>query len=338
MNIASRVKNFCTDNHLVRPNDKIIIGISGGPDSVALTHILHHVQYSWGLKLHLAHVNHHLRRGANHDQAFVEKLARGMNLPLSVHHRKNLKKKKRGSIEELAREERLDFFTKLAKKINADTIALAHTQNDLAETVLMRILRGTGLQGLRAILPFKKMRGITLIRPLLSLKKKDIIQYLKNHRLRYCLDATNQDTAFFRNKIRHHLLPLLERHYNPNIQESLQNLAQNSATDYDYLISQSQALYKKLTKKNPRRGEVHLPLTALRKNPLALQRLVFRLSFADLKGDTNQLTLSHIQKIEQLVTSYPTGAGVVLPSKICITKNEKNLKWVSPSGAKPSFK
>ena len=338
MNIVSRVKDFCTSNLLIHPNDKIIIGISGGPDSVALTHILHQLQYTWGLKLHLAHVNHHLRRGANRDQGFVEKFAKKMNLPLTVHHWKKLKKMPRGSIEELAREERLSFFIKLRKKINADSVALAHTQNDLAETVLMRILRGTGLQGLRAILPYKEMGEMTLIRPLLALKKTEIIQYLKTNRLSYCLDLTNKDTAFFRNKMRHELLPILERQYNPNITESLEHLAESSGEDYEYLMHQSKILYKKLTAKNQRSGEINLPLSALRKSPLALQRMVFRLAFAHLKGDTNQLTLAHIQKIEQLNEQSPDNAFAALPSKIYFIKNKKNLKCFSPSGAKPSLK
>ncbi|HQP10923.1 MAG TPA: tRNA lysidine(34) synthetase TilS [Candidatus Omnitrophota bacterium] len=303
----------------------VIVGVSGGSDSMALTHLLHALQYELGFHLHIAHFNHNLRRSAKADQKFVEEVAEELNVPCSVGYWKNAKALKKGSLEEAARTERFKFFRRLAKKINSKVVVLAHTEDDLAETVLMRILRGTGLQGLRGILPRRELEDIWVIRPLLNIKKSAILTYLKKKKIPFRADPTNRQKKFFRNKVRLELLPLLARRYNHNIKEILINLAKNAGTDYDYLENQAQKIFKKHAQCPSNRKTVSIDLNVFSAQHSAIKNMIVRLSIQWMKGDTNRLTSAHFREIESLLNDRPKGAIVHLPQGICLKKNIQYL-------------
>lgn len=332
MHLITKIKENIQNAQYFRNRNPVIVGVSGGPDSVALAHILHALQYEIGFHLHIAHYNHHLRRTANGDQKFVEALAEKLNVPCSVGHWKNPKALKKGSLEEAARKHRFKFFSQIAKKINAHAVFLAHTENDLAETVLMRILRGTGLQGLRGILPRKEMDDIVIVRPLLNIKKETILTFLKRKRIGYRIDPTNLQKNFFRNRVRLELIPLLQKKYNHNIQGLLTNLANNAGTDFDYLESQARKLFEKHTKPS-NNGTVHIDRKALAVLHPALQRMVLRLGIQKLKGNTNRLTLTHFKEIEDLLENRPKGSIVNLPQGIFA---RKDIKYLLLSHNRPS--
>ena len=229
----------------------------------------------------------------------------------------------KGSIEEIARRHRLHFFVHLAKKIKAQHIALGHTQNDFAETVLLHLLRGSGLQGLRGIMPQRYLEGVSFIRPLLFIRRSEILGFLKNHKLKYRLDPTNKQTKFFRNKIRHKLLPLLQKQYNPNIVNLLANLGNNSALDYDYLIAHAAKIMKSLSKKS--RNVISMKLKEFKKQHSAIQRVMIRLSIECLKGNTNRLTLKHIVEIEDLIHNRPVNSVVDLPDRLYVRKDKESI-------------
>jgi len=325
MQLIQKVKKSIQDDHLFGRGHTVIVGVSGGPDSVALAHILHALQYQLSFHLHFAHFNHHFHRNANADQKFVENLAEQLNIPCSVGHWKNSKLFKKSSFEDAARRRRIQFFSRLAKKINAQAIVLAHTKDDLAETVLMRILRGTGLQGLRGILPKRNLGTICVVRPLLKLKKKDILTFLKKRGIVFRTDPTNAQTKFFRNRIRIKLLPLLAKDYNRNITELLTNLIDNISTDYNYIRQQSQKLSKKLVKYSRGKKRAHIDLGSFSKEHPALQRMLVRNVIKQFKGDTNRFTMAHFKEIEDLVHRRPTGTIVHLPKNIRIRKNSRSL-------------
>jgi tRNA(Ile)-lysidine synthase len=325
MRLIQKVKKNLQDNPLFVRGATVIVGTSGGPDSTALTHILHNLQYELGFHLHIAHFNHNLHRSANTDQKFVEQLAEQLNVPCSVGHWSNSKTHKKGSIEDAARKQRFQFFNQLAKKINARVIVLAHTEDDLAETVLMRVLRGTGLQGLRGILPSRKMDGIYYIRPLLAVKKEHILTFLKKKNIPYRIDPTNKKTEFFRNKIRLELLPLLSKQYNHNIKELLTNLADNIATDYNYLEMQAQKLFTKLAKCSSNNKNIRIDLKLYSSQHPALKRMIIRNGVKQLRGNTNRLTLAHFREIEDFLQNRPQKATVHLPRNISIRKDSKYL-------------
>lgn len=325
MNLVQEVRKKVHELHLLPVNNLVIVGVSGGPDSVALLHIFHTLKYELGLQLHVAHFNHGLRKSADTDEKFVERLAKKWHLPYTSKRWRHQPWRKRGSVEEIAREQRFAFLTHLAQKLGTNTIALGHTVDDLAETVLMRILRGTGLQGLRGMLPQRAMGRYRFIRPLLGIKKKDILEYLHKNKIPFRTDPTNQQTRFFRNKIRLELLPLLEQRYNPRIRNILSNLSENMATDYDYLEREAQKIFTKLFRRRANNNHLQLDLKLFTKQHEAIRRMLVRMAIAELHGNTNRLTLTHSKKIEDLLWHSPVGSVVDLPGRICVRKEEANL-------------
>lgn len=325
MDIIQKTKKSIARYSLINTGDRVLVGVSGGPDSVALLHILNKLRYELGINLSVIHVNHQLRKSADTDQKFVQDLCTSLNIPCAVLklNMKNIKEK--GSLEEIARKKRFDAFIRIAGANKANVIALAHHQDDLAETVLMRILRGTGLLGLRGILPKRKFNRLQVIRPFLDIPKRDIDIFLKKSKIKYRIDPTNKQTCFFRNKIRLELLPKLKKNYNNNISEVLAHLADNIAVDYDYLHNQGQKSLKKLNMLTQRKNQIQLSLAPLKKLHPSLLRIVIRLSIEQLKGDMKRLTLNHINEVEDLIHNRPAGAIVNLTGGIYLIKKKSTL-------------
>jgi len=325
MLIKDKVKKDILKHRLIVPGDHVILGLSGGPDSVALLHILNSLQSEIGFRLQTAHFNHQLRRGSKKDQAFVQSLTKILHIPLTVKNAHSQLRLSKGSLEEKAREQRLSFFLRLAKKVDAPKIALAHTLDDLAETVLMRLLRGSGLQGLRAILPIRNIQGVDIIRPILNIHRIEVLNYLKKDNIHYRVDPTNAQTVYFRNKVRHKLLPLLQKEYNPNIQTILANLSVNMTTDYAYLESQTQKIFQKMTRQSKRANTIQIELKKFCRQPRAIQHMIVRKAYELLNGNTNRLTLSHNSQIDDLISQRPDQSIVHLPNHIYIRKEPHTL-------------
>jgi tRNA(Ile)-lysidine synthase len=308
--IRETVKKF----NLIDKNDRILIGVSGGPDSVALLHLLNSLRKELNLDLRIAHLDHKLRKGSGRDLEFVRRLGKKLGLPV-ITAKTDISR--RGSIEQNARDARLTFFFKTAKKIGAKKIALGHNRDDQAETVLMRMIRGAGLYGLNAILIKKEMKGFTIIRPLLRTPRKEIEAYLVKRKIKFCLDLSNSQDRYFRNKIRNKLLPLLESGYNKNIREVLSNMAESVGADYDYLNLSAIRVMKGAGKS--------LNLDKIIKLHPAIQRIILRMNIARLKGDTRRVTFRHMREIEDLILNRPANSIVNLPKGICIIKHKKTL-------------
>lgn len=324
MSLSDRILKSIQHNHLINSADKILIGVSGGGDSVALLHVLNRLQTQIGFQIHVGHINHHLRESADNDQRFVEKLCRTLNvsctsLSLDLHK----KIKQGGSVEEIARTARFKALIKIAKKNHIHAVALGHHQDDLAETVLLRILRGTGLQGLQAILPLRKIDSMVFIRPLLDVRRADIEVFLKKNKIKYRSDPTNQQMHFFRNKIRHQLLPYLKRHYQKNIEQVLANLALTSGEDYEYLRQQALKIFPTLAKKN--RTKLSISLVKFQTWPVALKRMILRLAIENVTGHLRSLTLTHLLELEDLISHRPAGSIVDLPHGLAVKKTKTEI-------------
>ncbi len=224
-----------------KKNDKLIIAVSGGPDSICLLDCLAHLQkkYAWGL--HVAHVNYGLReRDADADEQLVQEKAKLYNIPYSVLRAKKTHQK--NNLEEHLRNIRYDFFEQLRYQLGFDAIVTAHHRDDQAETILLHLLRGCGMRGLGAMRP----KNDHIIRPFLLTSKSDILTYLQYKQLSFRLDATNETSLFTRNRIRLEVIPLLQK-LNPNIVETLARTALSLADDADALSSHFK---EKFTKKN----------------------------------------------------------------------------------------
>ena len=315
--IIERVKDTGRRYRLLISNDKVLLGVSGGPDSVTLLYLLNSLKKEFKLKLHIAHLDHRLRKDSYQDREFVEHLGRKLNIPVTSSQINIKEISKRGSLEEIARNARLGFFFKVAKDIKAKKIALGHNLDDQAETVLMRILRGTGLYGLAGILPKRNIAGFWIIRPLIEVRRKDIEAFLKRKNIRPRIDASNLEDIYFRNKIRNRLMPLLAKDYNKNIKEVLCNMAQGVGYDYDYLSRAAQRAMKQLKYKINLKKFVHL-------HP-AMQRLAIRFNIAKVKGDTRRLTFQHIKEVEDLIFNRPVNSVVDLPKGVSAVKKKHSL-------------
>jgi tRNA(Ile)-lysidine synthase len=230
MNLIKKIQENIFHYSLFPRGAKIIVAVSGGPDSVCLLSILNDLQKKYDISFIIAHVNYGLRgKDSSLDEKLVRELAQKLSSPIEVlRYRPG---KCRTNSEEKLRIVRYDFFEKIRDKYDADVVAVGHNLNDQAETVMMRIARGTGLRGLGAI----KFKNGTVIRPLLNIDRKAILGYLGEKKLRWRIDETNLGADFTRNKIRNRIFPYLEKNINPNIQESLFRLSQSVADDYDFI-------------------------------------------------------------------------------------------------------
>ncbi|MDD2679958.1 MAG: tRNA lysidine(34) synthetase TilS [Candidatus Omnitrophica bacterium] len=315
--IIDKVKDTITRHGLIKRGDLVLAAVSGGADSLCLLYLLHALSLSIGFKLKIAHLDHMLRESSGKDAQFVRGLGSKLGIPVIIGRINVGRLAKKGSLEEIARNARLEFLLKVAKGIKAEKIALAHNLDDQAETVLMRILRGTGLYGLAGILPKRKLYGFEIIRPLIRVQRSEIEAFLKQKKIRPRIDRTNFQDIYFRNKIRHKLIPLLKKEYNPAVKEALSNMAEGIAFDYDYLNQQALRLVK------AKRNRVNI-LKFLKLHP-AMQRLVLRLSISRLQGSTRRITFAHIREIEDLILKRPVNSIVDLPKGISVVKKPKNI-------------
>ncbi|TAN62007.1 tRNA lysidine(34) synthetase TilS [bacterium] len=324
MPLLNKFRKTIREYNLIDKGDKIVIGVSGGADSVALTLLLKAISKELELSLHIAHLNHNLRgEDSKRDADFVLRLSQRLNLPVSSSEISASDLRQGGSLEEAARKARLGFFFKIAKERKAAKIALGHNLDDQAETVLMRLIRGSGLLGLSGILPKRKMGNFTIIRPLLDVTRSEIERFLKSRRIKPRQDYTNRQEVFFRNRIRRRLLPELSA-YNKNIKESLARAACNIAIDYDYILSQGLRSFKRL-RRNKAGAKIVFPLARFYKLHLSLQQMCLRLAFKELKADTRRLTHQHIKELMDLAYNRPAGSIVDLPARISAMKNSRQL-------------
>ncbi|TAN38439.1 MAG: tRNA lysidine(34) synthetase TilS [Verrucomicrobia bacterium] len=266
----------CVHNNLrryamIQRGDLVVVAVSGGADSVALLHVLHRLH----IKLAVAHLHHGIRgAAADADAAFVRRLAHRLGVPL-IEERVDVPARAKAdgiSLEMAARVARYAFFARAAKQLGAAAVAVAHTADDQAETVLLRLARGAGSQGLGGMEPVSHRDGLKIIRPLLKIPRAALIAFLKEHRLRWREDATNCDPHFLRNRVRHEILPLLEKRLNPQIRTALLRTAE--------VLREENGLLDELTGRAlfpnaPKDSTVSVKkLTAW---PLALQRRALRL-------------------------------------------------------------
>lgn len=305
---------------LLKKKDKLLLGISGGPDSLALLHLFLGLQKEYSLKLICAHFNHQLRQEADAEENFVKKACKRLDIKFISESKPVNDFFKGDSLEQTARNLRFDFFLKTSRQTKFKKIALAHHKDDLVETVLMRLIRGSGLKGLQGFLPKSKYRSLAVIRPLIESPKTDILKWLKKNKINYCLDQSNFEDKFFRNRIRLKLMPLLKE-FNPNIVNNIYNAARTISRDYSFLHSFSYQAFLGLKIKEKGRS-LSLRLSGLRELPEAIFANVIRIAIEELQGHTRRLEAKHLIEIEDLVMRRPLGSIVDLPS--LIIKKEQN--------------
>lgn len=271
----------------------LLVAVSGGPDSLALLHVLHSLRAEFGLRLHGAHLNHNLRGDeSDEDAEFTAGAFRRMSIPFTSHSAdvSTYRRKHKLSLEDAARRVRYAFLANAVALHNADAIALGHTADDQAETVLMHIIRGSGLNGLRGmnVIDERVIDGkpATLFRPLLDTRRAETQAYCRAMGLTPRIDASNSSPAFLRNRIRLELLPLLER-MNPSVRDALLRLSVNASQDSDYISMQANPVWGDVAQVDGN-GVVSLDTAALRKEHAAIQGRILRRSIEAAGGEVTQ--------------------------------------------------
>jgi tRNA(Ile)-lysidine synthase len=253
---------------------------------------LHKLQKKYDLELIVAHVNYNLRRNDSKlDEKLVRELAKKNSLDIEVKKIQDTEYKIQNTrSEEGLRTIRYKFFEAVCKKCKADTIAVGHNLNDQAETVLMRLLRGTGLRGLGAI----KFKNGNIIRPLLNVPRKEIIAYLRKNKIAYRIDKTNLGADFTRNKIRNKLISDLEKNFNPNIQEILYKFSESASADYDFIARFAKEWLK---------ASNILKASSLNNLHPSIRREVLRQAIEKHNPNLREIESAHIEEINKILKS-----------------------------------
>ena len=327
--IRAQVKKTIESYKLIEKGDRVLVCVSGGPDSMALLYLMASLRGCYNITLCAAHLDHMLRgRESAGDADFVKKAALTLNIPVtceSIDVKRAVLASKM-SVEETAREIRYDFYKRAAEKLNANRIATGHTMDDQAETVLMRFIKGSGSLGLSGI-PYKRRTGeFQIIRPLLDVTRKSIEHYLEEHGIPSRTDASNFETFYFRNKIRHLLIPLLEKDFNPRIKENLSNIAENLSDEFNYLNNKASVLFKRLAADT--KAGIKIRIKELLKRHVVLQRLIIRQIICKLRGGLKGIKYRHWKAVKSLL-SCEEGAGIDLPGRIKVVKRQGQLIFTS---------
>ncbi len=310
-------------------DDRVLIGVSGGPDSIALLHLLIRLAPRHLLKLGVAHLNHNLRGYmSDNDAAFVSSHAKSVGL--KCYCRKEdiriYQRRQKLSLEHAARRVRYRFLIRTAEEKGFNKIALAHHYDDNAELILMNLLRGSGPLGLSGIPPVRNAAGpkIKIVRPIIDVSKKVILDYLDELHLPYITDVSNADTKYQRNRIRHHLIPLLQASYNPSVTQTLNQLANITRTEEDWIERQMAPFFKKAVIAQSH-SSITFSVLKLLANHLAVIRRIIRRAIYNIKGDSKRITYTHIALVIQLLKDGPVIGSVDLPDRIRVWRNNDNL-------------
>jgi len=315
---------------LISQGDRVLVGISGGPDSTALLHALFNLRSALGISLCAAHLNHMIRgKSALLDEKFVASFCRKLRVPLKIKRADvmAIAKEKKLSLEDAGRRARYKFFEEAASEFKAAKIAMGHTADDSVETVLMRLITGAGAKGLVGI-PAKRGK---IVRPLIDCTRKEIERYCGQNHLAPRVDESNRDVKFLRNRIRHELIPLLEK-FNPRVRSAIKRTSDLLGDELEYITEISAGALSKATVLKTS-GKLILDVGRLKAYPDPIKRHMLRLAIESIKGDLENITYSHIAEILSKL-SVKGRFELHLPSST-IVSGERNRLTITSSALKP---
>jgi len=297
----------------------VVVAVSGGPDSMALFDALMSLREELNLTLHGAHLDHGLRGEASSDDArFVRELFVGAGIDATVEEAdvSEYQLTNRLSLEEAARDMRYAFLAKVANQQEAAAVAVGHTADDQAESILMHLVRGTGLTGLRGMQPLTQRVSVNanlkIVRPILEVSRADTVAYCSAMDLEPRHDLTNDTTDMTRNRVRAELLPMLES-YNPSVRQALIRLSKNAAVDLDFISREVDAVWDRVCRTDA--GSLRINLEAYRELHPSLQQHLFRRAILHLKGDLADVEQKHLEAMAVLAQGS-AGKGLDLPGGI----------------------
>lgn len=313
--IINKVKDTINKHRLIEKGDKIVLGLSGGPDSVCLLHILKQLEQELDITIFAAHLNHQIRGlEAQRDAMYISNLCDKLGVKFFV---KSIDvpqycKENGLSLEEGARKLRYDMFDEIKNSIRANKIVVAHNLNDQSETILMRLMRGTGLQGLKGI----EYKRDVIIRPLLDIERKDIENYCEVNELNPKIDSTNLESVYTRNRIRLELIPYMKKYFNPNIIESLVRMSHIIKDDNDFIENEAIVQYNQIANKDE--DSVYINIEKIKKLHISIKNRILRKAISEILGDVNFIEQKHIEDIISLENEDKIDKHINLPRGIII--------------------
>ena len=310
--------------NLIQEGEGIVVGLSGGPDSVCLLHVLHCHAALLKVKLFAVHINHMLRgKESEEDEIYISELCAKLGIPLHVmaYNIKEISKARKISLEEAGREIRYQEFECFAKAVGASKIAVAHNKNDQAETVIMRIIRGTGLDGLKGM----DHQRDNIIRPLLDIDRKEIEAYCLENSLYPRTDSSNLESVYTRNRVRLELIPSINSMFDTDIVGSIYKMSLLLRDDHDFIENSVLSIYNNCVE-NKRDKSLQLNLGKLKEWPAAVYKRIFRTAIREVKGDLTGIENVHIESILDLMLHGTTGSVVHLPSGLRVRRSYTTLE------------
>ena len=275
---------------------KIVVGVSGGPDSVCLLDVLNQLKDKYALELVVAHVNYNLRgKDSEKDEKFVQDLGRKYGLEVLISRPKI---KTKNNLENNLRDIRYAYLEKIRKERDFDRIAVGHNLDDQAETFLQRLIRGAGMAGLRGM----QFKNCKIIRPMLGFSRQEILEYLKVRRLKYRTDKTNQENIFLRNRIRHQLIPYLEKNFNPKFKKTIFQTAISLGEDYALIKNLAERFFKK---------NKALSVRKILSLPDALQKRIILQFLQKAAGNLKDIESAHLEEMLKVLKSLKSKSQIV---------------------------
>ena len=314
--------------NLIEDGDKLVIGVSGGPDSITLLNILLEIKKEKliDFDIRVCHLNHLIREEAISDEEYVLNFCKNNNIECFVKRieiEKIAKENKQGT-EETGRIARYEFFNEILRKTNSNKIATAHTANDNAETVLMNIIRGSSIQGLKGIEP----KLDNLIRPLIKCKRFEIEEYCKENNLNPRIDKTNFENIYTRNKIRNMLIPYIEEKFNSNIIDTLNRLSELSKLENDYLQAETVKKYKNMLE-SEEKDKIILDLKKFNSQELVIKSRVVLYTINMLLGTRSGIEKKNIEDIIKLCSNNIGNKFLIPNKKIKILVKNKKIFFIA---------
>lgn len=333
---VEKVKKTINKYHMLESRDRVIVGVSGGPDSMALLYVLNQIKKRYNVALKVAHLNHGFRgEEAQREAQFVEGIAKKLWLPfeLKSFNVPSYKKTSSLSSQEAARVIRYQFLEDVREQFKASKIALGHNANDQAETLMMWLLRGSGLRGLSGIPPVRE--GV-IIRPLIETTREEIEAFIKEKGIPYVIDSSNQQDHYLRNRLRHELFPLLRKHYNPQLVKSLVKTASILRAEDEYLERIAKASLKKVIVSQEKESVI-VDSKGLLALPLAIQLRCLRRALEKVKGDLRRISYTHLYDIINIFSQDEPHKVLKLPEGIRVERSYHHLIVKHQQSAPPPF-
>lgn len=309
--LEEKVRKTIREYNLIEKNDSIVVGVSGGPDSMTLLSILLKLKEEFNLKIYVAHVNHMLRENAIKDEEYVKEFCEKNNIEIFIKKANisEIAQKEKIGLEEAGRNVRYNFFEEVLKKTESNKIAIAHNLNDKVETIIMNTLRGSGVSGLKGIEAKRKK----YIRPLIEIERYEIEKYCIENKINPRHDESNDENTYTRNKIRNIVIPYIKNEFNPNIIKTLNRLSEIIKEEDEYVQSETEKIFKEILLTDEK-NKIEFDPREFNEQEKVIQKNLILLAIKKVKGSTQGIEKVNIDDIIKLCNNN-IGNKLIRPTK-----------------------